>query len=291
MKHNKFLRHLFILSLAFALLFSIQLSSLQAQDFATKLADHFLKKIPVAEVDPAMTMEQAFKVREKFVALIAKEFGEPIGYKAGLTNPDAQKAFGVTHPVRGTLLKKMILKSGATIEANFGARPLSEGDLMVRVSNEAINKAKTPEDVLKNLDVVIPFIELPDLVYDLKLKMSGPAIAAINVGARYGVMGEPIPLSATPEWMARLKNFTLQVYDEKGTVVTEGKGSALLGDPLTVVLWIKDSLAAEGKKLKKGDLLSLGTIGKMMPAKPGVVKAKYIDLDPNGPVEISVTFK
>jgi len=291
MKHNKFLRHLFILSLVFALLFSIQLSSLQAQDFATKLADHFLKKIPVAEVDPAMTMEQAFKVREKFVALIAKEFGEPIGYKAGLTNPDAQKAFGVTHPVRGTLLKKMILKSGATIEANFGARPLSEGDLMVRVSNEAINKAKTPEDVLKNLDVVIPFIELPDLVYDLKLKMSGPAIAAINVGARYGVMGEPIPLSATPEWMARLKNFTLQVYDEKGTVVTEGKGSALLGDPLTVVLWIKDSLVAEGKKLKKGDLLSLGTIGKMMPAKPGVVKAKYIDLDPNGPVEISVTFK
>jgi 2-keto-4-pentenoate hydratase len=291
MKHNKFLRHLFILSLVFALLFSIQLSSLHAQDFATKLADHFLKKIPVAEVDPAMTMEQAFKVREKFVALIAKEFGEPIGYKAGLTNPNAQKAFGVTHPVRGTLLKKMILKSGATIEANFGARPLSEGDLMVRVSNEAINKAKTPEDVLKNLDVVIPFIELPDLVYDLKLKMSGPAIAAINVGARYGIMGEPISLSATPEWMARLKNFTLQVYDEKGTVVTEGKGSALLGDPLTVVLWIKDSLAAEGKKLKKGDLLSLGTIGKMMPAKPGVVKAKYIDLDPNGPVEISVTFK
>ncbi|HBE45044.1 MAG TPA: hydratase [Deltaproteobacteria bacterium] len=291
MKHNKFLRYSFILSLVFALLFSIQLSSLQAQDFATKLADHFLKKIPVAEVDPAMTMEQAFKVQEKFVAIIAKEFGEPVGYKAGLTNPNAQKAFGVTNPVRGTLLKKMILKSGATIEANFGARPLSEGDLIVRVSNEAINKAKTPEDALKNLDVVIPFIELPDLVYDPKLKMSGPAIFAINVGARYGVMGEPIPLSATPEWMARLKNFTLQVYDEKGTVVTEGKGSALLGDPLAVVLWIKDSLAAEGKKVKEGDLLSLGTIGKMMPAKPGVVRAKYIDLDPNGPVEISVTFK
>lgn len=67
---------------------------------------------------------------------------------------------------------------------------------------------------------------------------------------------------------------------------------ALLGDPLAVVLRIKDSLAAEGTQLKKGDLLSLGTIGKMMPVKPGTaVRAKYIDLDPQGPVEIDVTFK
>lgn len=107
--------------------------------------------------------------------------------------------------------------------------------------------------------------------------------------------GPPIHLpcrTATPELMTRLRNFTLQVYDEKGAMVTEGKGAALLGDPLNVVLWIKDSLAAEGKQLNKGDLLSLGTIGRMMPAKPGTtVRAKYIDLDPKGPVEISVTFK
>jgi len=292
MKHNRFLRLFFVASFVCVFLFSIQCSYLHAQDLATKLADQFLKKIPVTEVDPAMTLEQGIKVQEKFVALIAKEFGEPIGYKAGLTNPNAQKAFGVTHPIRGTLLQKMMLKSGATIEAKFGARPLSEGDLLVRVGNDAINQAKSPEDALKNLDAVIPFIELPDLVYDPQVKMSAPAIAAINVGARYGVTGDPIPLAATPEWMNRLRNFTLQVYDEKGVMVTEGKGSALLGDPLAVVLWIKDSLAKEGKKLKKGDILSLGTIGKMMPAKPGTaVKAKYIDLDPKGPVEISVTFK
>ncbi|MCX5810171.1 MAG: hydratase [Proteobacteria bacterium] len=292
MKRFKLARCYVSMLFAFTLLFSLHLSCVHAQDFASKLADQFLKKIPVTEVDPAMTMEQGIAVQEKFVALIAKEFGEPVGYKAGLTNPNAQKAFGVSHPVRGTLLKKMMLKSGATIEANFGARALSEGDLLVRVGNEAINQAKTPEDTLKNLDVVIPFIELPDLVFDPKVKMSGPAIAAINVGARFGVMGEPIPLAATPEWMNRLRNFTLQVYDEKGAMVTEGKGTALLGDPLNVVLWIKDSLVAEGKQLKKGDLLSLGTIGKMMPAKPGTtVRAKYIDLDPKGPVEISVTFK
>jgi 2-keto-4-pentenoate hydratase len=64
-----------------------------------------------------------------------------------------------------------------------------------------------------------------------------------------------------------------------------------LGDPLNAVLWIKESLASEGKTLKKGDLLSLGTVTKLTPTKPDTtVKARYIGLDPKGPVEISVTF-
>jgi 2-keto-4-pentenoate hydratase len=84
--------------------------------------------------------------------------------------------------------------------------------------------------------------------------MNGPSLIAINVAARYGVVGKPISLAASTEWMDRLKKFTVQQFDEKGAVFSEGKGDALLQDPLNVVLRIKDSLAAEGKKLKKGDL-------------------------------------
>lgn len=267
-------------------------SNVSAGDPAAELAEQYLKKVPVARFDTAMTMEEAVKVQEQFVARLIKEFGEPVGYKAGLTNPDIQKAFGVSNPVRGTLLKRMILQSGTIIQADFGTRPMSEGDLVVRVSDEAINQAKTPEETLKYMDAVIPFIELPDLVYDKNVKLNAPALVAINVGARYGVAGEAIAIKATPEWRDRLKNFTLRIFDEKGTLVSEGKGSSLLGDPLNVVFWIKDSLAAEGKKLKKGDLLSLGSLTKMIPSKPGSsVRARYIGLDPEGPVEIMVTFK
>jgi len=72
----------------------------------------------------------------------------------------------------------------------------------------------------------------------------------------------------------------------------EGLGSNVLGHPLNVVLWIKDSLNAEGTFLRNGDLLSLGTITKLLPPKPGTtIRARYIDLDPKGPVEISVKFE
>ncbi len=282
---------LFVLSLFLSI--TLGICGADAAGIGAQLAEQFLKKTPVtALADPSMTMEQAFKAQEEFIGVIAKEFGEPVGYKAGLTNPGVQKVFGVSEPVRGTLLSKMILPSGASLPAKFGAVSLFEGDLIVRVGDEAINQAKSAEETLKSLDAVIPFTEVPDMVYDPKLKLTAPAIAAINVGARYGVMGTPIPLSATPEWMARLKNFSVQVVDEKGAVLGEGKGTALLGDPLTVVFWIKNSLAAQGKKLKKGDLLSLGSLTRMMPPKPGMtVRSIYTGLDPKGPVEISVNFK
>jgi 2-keto-4-pentenoate hydratase len=257
-----------------------------------KLADFYLKKMPAPALDPSLTLDQAMKIQVEFIQAIKPTFGRVVGYKAGLTNPAVQKAFGVTAPVRGTLLDKMILESGTTLDANFGARPLYEGDLILRVGSVAINGAKTPMEALQYIDAAIPFIELPDLVYAKDVKINGPMLAAVNVAARYGIVGEPIPVQPTQEWMERLKNFMCQIYDEKGTMLIEGPGSSLLDHPMNVVLWIRDSLKSNGILLMKGDLLSLGTITKLTPTAPNtVIKARYIGLDPKGPVEISVIFK
>ncbi|HET6488460.1 MAG TPA: hypothetical protein VFG28_01770 [Syntrophales bacterium] len=257
-----------------------------------KLADFYLKKMPAPALDPSLTLDQAMKIQVEFIQAIKPTFGRVVGYKAGLTNPAVQKAFGVTAPVRGTLLDKMILESGATLDANFGARPLYEGDLILRVGSVAINGAKTPMEALQYIDAAIPFIELPDLVYAKDVKINGPMLAAVNVAARYGIVGEPIPVQPTQEWMERLKNFMCQIYDEKGIMLIEGPGSSLMDHPMNVVLWIRDSLKSSGTLLLKGDLLSLGTITKLTPTAPNtVIKARYVGLDPKGPVEISVIFK
>jgi 2-keto-4-pentenoate hydratase len=256
------------------------------------LAKYYLQTVPAPSLDPSLTLDQAMKIQVEFNMNIMPVFGKVVGYKAGLTNPAVQKVFGVTAPVRGTLMEKMILKSGTTLEAAFGARPLYEGDLILRVGSEAINDAKTPEEALKYIDAAIPFIELPDLVFDKNVKINGIMLAAVNVAARYGIVGDPIPVQASPEWMERLKNFLCQIYDEKGQMLIEGPGSNLMDHPMNVVLWIRDSLKADGIALRKGDLLSLGTITKLTPTAPNtVIKARYVGLDPKGPVEISVNFK
>ena len=259
----------------------------------TKLADYYLTKLPAPAPNPiSPSLDQAMKIQAEFIQAIMPAFGKVVGYKAGLTNPNVQKVFGVNAPVRGTLLEKMILKSGTAIEANFGAQPLYEGDLILRVGSEAINDAKTPMEALAGIDAAIPFIELPDLVYAKGTKINGAMLAAVNVAARYGIVGDPIPVQASAEWMERLKTFKCQIYDGTGAMLIEAPGSSLLDHPINVVLWIRDSLKADGIALRKGDLLSLGTITKLTPTTPNTtIKARYVGLDPKGPVEISVVFK
>ena len=129
-------------------------------------------------------------------------------------------------------------------------------------------------------------------VYSQEIKLDAPALLAINVGARAGILGKPIPVSDTDEWENRLKNLQIKILDENGKVLTSGNGSNLLGNPLNVVLWIKNSLQAEGKELKKGDLLSLGSITSFIPiTSNSTIRAQYIDLEPNNTVEIFVKFE
>lgn len=262
------------------------------------LADRYLSKSPADAIDPNFTMEQAQQIQAKFVQILANNLGNnlgsPVGYKAGLTSTPAQENFGVSQPVLGVLFEQMLRPSGAVLPANFGVRPMTEGDLMVRVGSDKINHATTLAEALANLDAVIPFIEVPDLVYGSDVKMDGRAIAAINVGARYGIVGEPIPLNAETDndWQTRLASIRLEIFDAEGNLLATGNSNGLLGHPLNVVLWIKDALKAEGKELKQGDLLSLGTITPLMPVTPNTtIRAKYMGLDPNGDIEIFVKFE
>lgn len=227
--------------------------------------------------------------RAKLLKHLDARFGAPVGYKAGLTNPAVQKRFNHDAPVWGALYAPMLLKSGAVVEANFGARPLYEADLLVRVSSAAVNQARTIDDVLASIDQVIPFIEMPDLVVQAPPKLNGPAISAINVGARLGAMGAPIAVQRTVAFSDALRDM-VAVVKADGAEVDRGKGSDVLEHPLNAVLWLAKDLAREGRALKPGDLVSLGSFSKLLPPKPGlVIEVQYLGL-PGNPV-VSVSFK
>ena len=262
------------------------------QQASQQLANNYLSKTPASLVTADLTLAEAQEIKAAFLEILAKTFGSQVGYKAGLTSKPAQERFGVSEPVLGVLFEQMLLPNGAVLPPDFGARPMTEGDLIVRVGSEEINNAKTIQEVLENLDAVIPFIEVPDLVYGSEVKLDGKAIAAINVGTRYGILGDPILLEKTEDWETRLGAISLEILDGDRNLLATGNSNALLGHPLNVVLWIKNTLQAEGKQLKPGDLLSLGTITPLMPVKPNTtIRAKYIGLDPKGDVEIFVKFE
>jgi 2-keto-4-pentenoate hydratase len=260
---------------------------------AVALVDAFKAATP-AKNPEGLSEADGVCSRAKVNNLLSFLQGEVVGYKAGLTNAATQKRFNYDRPVRGTLYASMLLENNAEVPAKFGARPLYEADMLVRVSNIAINNAKTPEDVLAAIDQVIPFIELPDLMVEAPPKLNGPAINAINVGARFGVLGAPISVpSMRAERFALLdglKTMSVVVSDGAGTEQDRGKGSDILEHPLNAVVWLAGDLKAEGMALKVGDLISLGSFSKLLPPQPGLtVKVTYEGLP--GAQSVTVRFK
>lgn len=267
------------------------LSDSQVADLAAAIA----AKTPAANPPENLNEADASCTRAKLNKLLAAKYGAVIGYKAGLTNPAVQKRFNYDKPVWGVLYQGMLLDSGAVVDAAFGARPLFEADMLVRVKSADINKAKTPAEVLANIDQIIPFIELPDLAVQAPPKLNGPGVAAINVGARLGVKGVPIDVPTSSDgqrWMIEsLKDMTVIVTDGKdGAELARGKGSDILEHPLNAVVWLAEALAKEDIALKPGDLVSLGSFSPLMPPKPGLTALlRYEGLSRAQPVV--VTFK
>lgn len=229
------------------------------------------------------TMADGLCAQDMLVDILEAHWGAPVGYKIGLTSASSQERFGVEEPIRGVLLADMLLDDGATVAADYGARPLMEGDLIVVVGDAAINQATTPAEVLANLSEIRPFLELPDLVVADPGTLSGPVIAEINVAARYGVVGAPLAVEASDELLAALADMTVSVT-AGGEDLASAPGGAVLGHPLNSVLWLIES----GVELSEGDMVSVGSFGPLLPIPAGqTVTVSYAGLPGNPSVSAS----
>lgn len=245
---------------------------------------------PVRGLRTDLSMEDAQCGQRRFVQKLELALGRIVGYKAGLTNPAVQKRFGVSAPLRGALLQRMLLQEGEEVPAKFGARPVFEADLLVVVKDSGIQRARTHLEALQSLSLVVPFIELPDLVVAEGEKLTAPLIVFINVGARLGVTGKGLPVEATEAFAARLAAMRVRVNDQNGKELASATGSAILGHPLNAVLWLAQDLERSGVSLKPGDLLSLGSFTPPMPPRAGLaVTVRYEGL-PGNP-QVSVQFR
>ena len=116
-------------------------------------------------------------------------------------------------------------------------------------------------------------------------KLNCAAIAAINVGARLGVVGKPIAVQRTAAFSESLRDMVVIVKGD-GTELDRGKGSDVLDHPLNAVVWLVQDLGGKGIVLKKSDLISLGSFSKLMPPKPGLaVEVVYQGLPGNPTVK------
>jgi 2-keto-4-pentenoate hydratase len=216
-------------------------------------------------------------VQDKLIALLAQPLGDVVGFKLGLTNPAIQQRFGIDHPIRGSIFHATLrASSGAEIEARFAAVPVLEADMLVRIGMGGVETALNHHAALiRHIDQVIPFIELPDLVYAPDHRPSLGDLLAVNVGARLGVVGRPIAVTPSAEFAAALGRMSISLHQD-GREVSRAPSAAILGHPLNALAWIARDLAREGRPLREGDMISLGSFSPPQPVVAGQVwTARY----------------
>ncbi|MBX2862134.1 MAG: hypothetical protein KTR27_01150 [Leptolyngbyaceae cyanobacterium MAG.088] len=265
---------------------------------AVSLFQHYSAGYPAPILTEGLSSREIESVQVNFVRRLMNEAGEDgtvVGYKVALTNAKAQSQLGVSHPLYGFLLENMLLESGANLPLEFGSRPQAEGDLMVRVGSADINQAETDLELLASLDAVMPFLELPDLIYEEDAQVNAGALVAVNVGARYGIIGDPVELEPEDTGLAQLANIRVVLKNHQGQFLAEGDSTALLGHPINAVRWLRDTLQTQGVELKPGDLLSLGSVTSLVSLEAGAniegIEARYFGLDTDDrSVDLEVSF-
>lgn len=255
-------------------------------EVAAFVAD-YLTKTPTRALGVDATLEEARCTQAKVAAALEPHMGPVVGYKAGLTSDRAMEAFGVSEPVAGVLYRDMFLEDGATVPQPHGARPLFEADLVLVVGSAAINDAETGADVMDAIASVHGFIELPDLMFAKDEPLTGATITAGGVGARAGVLGPAIPFEDSGAMIDLLAQMQVRVTDAEGTILSEAPGAAVLGNPLKSVVWLRST----GITFKEGDMISVGSIGPLMPPAKAKGRATVEYLGLPGNPSLSVNFE
>ena len=222
---------------------------------------------PINNLSFNFTLEEAYCGQEKVNYLIKKEHDDPIGYKVGFTNKTMQEMFKISEPATGIIYKHMFLDNNSSINYDFGYRVMIEPDILVVIKSENIMTAKNDIEILENISSIHPYIEIISLRFKEETKLNANMIIASNMLATKMMMGKGVKIKANKQFLEKLADINTVFIKDKNTILQEAKTSNLMGHPINVLKWLINDLNKKGKKLKKDDHVSLGSIGKLFPVK------------------------
>ena len=205
---------------------------------------------------------------------------------------------GWSGPITAIMFSNGLHQSGHRVSADCCHFTFVEADFAAEVGSGDINEAVTDLEILAALQGFRPFIEMPNV---LTTASGGSKFScvAVNYNFRTGILGDLILVPATQVGLNRLNSFRYQMTNELGEVLGEGNISDAY-EPIYGVRALRDRLLKRGRRLKVGDILSLGNMGTIRPLTQGVFmlsrprfegnagSVTYYGLDADGPATVSV---
>lgn len=271
------------------------------QELVKAFVQNYRTSTPITPIpEGSLTEDEAYRIADAFVRELMATEGPVAGYKIGTFEAgiyDHGPVDGWSGPVTAIMFSHGLHQSGHHVSVDCCHFTFVEADFAAEVGSDDINEAETDLEILAALQGFRPFIEMPDIL--TTAGGSNLSDIALNYDFRTGILGDLILVPGTQAGLNRLNSFRYQMTNERGDVLGEGNIRDAY-EPIYRVRALRDRLLKRGRRLKVGDILSLGNMGTIRPLKEGVYMLErprfegnigtvtYYDLDANGPASVSV---
>jgi len=227
--------------------------------------------------DPRITRGMQKQLADRAARIAAGE--KPIGWKVGLGAKPAMGRLGITMPVVGYMMEKSVVPDGGTVSVAGWKQPVAEPEIAVYMVADLASGAGRDDTILA-IGALGPAIELADL--------PGPptdveAVLAGNIFHRSVILGAADKARAG----AKLDGLAGLVFRRGAQVARQEDLQQNIGNIVDIVAHVAGTLAANGERLRAGDVIITGSIVPPPMIEPDETEFAY-QLAPMG--RLSVRF-
>ena len=218
---------------------------------------------PLRLREPGITIEDAYRIQERFVARRLEAGETIIGKKIGATSKPVQEFLEVYQPDFGMLTSGMVYQEGDTIPLDTLIQPKAEAELAFVLKEDLKGPGITPMDVIRATDHVLPCFEIVDsriTNWNIKIQDTVADNASCGVYVLGRTKGDPKKLDITLAGM---------VLEKNGELFSTGCGAAVQGSPANAVAWLANTLGALGIPFKAGEVILSGSQSALVPVADG----------------------
>jgi len=220
---------------------------------------------PLISRYPELTIDDAYQISLKTLALRTQAGEKVIGKKIGVTSEAVQKMLNVHQPDFGFLTNTMHHPDGSTISLKKShlIQPRAEGEIAFCLKQDLQGPGVTAEQVLAATDWVAPCFEIVDSRIE-NWRITIVDTVADNASCGVFVIGD----KHTDPTTLDLSTVKMAVHHNGQPAVT-GIGSAVQGHPAQAVAWLANTLGEYGIEFKKGEIILSGALAPLIDAKSG----------------------
>jgi 2-keto-4-pentenoate hydratase len=218
---------------------------------------------PLTEKYQGMTLEDSYEIQLLQIRSRLAAGARIKGHKVGLTSAVMQRQMGVDQPDYGHLLDDMFHVEHQPISTAAYLQPRVEPEVAFVLKRPLSGPGVTAAEAAAAVDFVLPALELIDSrIRDWKIGLLDTI--ADNASSGGVVLGSRPTLLDQVD--LRLAGCLLH---RNGELVATGAGGAVLGSPLTSLVWLANTVGARGVVLEAGHVILPGSVTAAVPVAPG----------------------